>query len=651
MGRENDIKKVLEKIQFENQTIINIIGEPGIGKTEVGNEIFNICKELIGKENSYSISLIDINTVEHVIELILDKMNQDKSGGRELLEKKLSNNKSSKSIFYLDNFEDVFYSDREKAIELLHFLKKCNCLIILTCRINILGIYSYKLDVLDKENSISLFKREMEKVSSQIQYTDEELSRFIGEELGGLPLAIVLAAVNTYSYVSFNKFKQDWDRIKIQGKNIDFCNDEHHKNLVMAISFSYYMIKDEMLTLELWGLVSLMPEGICYEDCEKLIEEYSNECIEKLIKLNLLRIKEDKYFMLPPIRNLFWKLVEENCEIKKGKLIAKLDIFYSAIITQANDRKVDENHREQNLNNYKNRANNIIYYLIVCILEEKFFKIAMEYVDKMRDLFRHTTMYSIELLKLVVKSDFNINYKEILIANAYFIIGTLEFRLDRTNEALSSFKEGEILLNHKIKDTNIIEVELRNINQVMVNIIQLKAQIFLKLEDFEEAERLNMEALSLYKKLDDELGVANSQLNNAHIKISLYKSQKHLLDKNKIICELENALNIYQNLGRKLGIANVKVIFGDLYKELGDDLQSEVYFQQAFDLYKLEKNNLRMAECKFNIAELYKEKKDFKDAHRLYKEAKELLKHEDVEVLIEICDLGIKEISEYMQFE
>jgi tetratricopeptide (TPR) repeat protein len=141
--------------------------------------------------------------------------------------------------------------------------------------------------------------------------------------------------------------------------------------------------------------------------------------------------------------------------------------------------------------------------------------------------------------------------------------------------------------------------------------------IYMSVEEFEEAHKCFQESQQIYKELKDENGTCDTIYNLGVASINLERWDEALLS-------LEKAMKLFEKASNKNGVADA--IYGLALANLGHGNFDEAmeYFKKAQKAYKALENDQGMASVVMDMGAAYADKEDWTNAQATIKKALKL---------------------------
>lgn len=114
------------------------------------------------------------------------------------------------------------------------------------------------------------------------------------------------------------------------------------------------------------------------------------------------------------------------------------------------------------------------------------------------------------------------------------------------------------------------------------------------LGDGSDAQDDFQEALSIYRELDDDLGIAHSFTNLGEIE----KNRGHVAEARRY---LEQSRDIYRRENHRSGLASTLTVLGNLYDDVGDNIEARESYEKALQIYRELGRPNRIADLLLNV--------------------------------------------------
>ena len=539
-GHETDISEVLSWIGTHK--IIIVHGEGGIGKTEFCREVIDRAAKAAPECVVIAVNLIECRDYSQFIRRVagvlgiavaVDATPESIEGSV------LSKLGVVKGILYLDNLEDVMSEAKTEKAErhkVLAFLNKCRndapVTVLVSSRKKIQGVLNkneLELKPLDDDSAVSLF---MEIWGGD---EDEEIRRFVIDDLCNFPLAIILAATHMMYYASsIEELKGQWARAR-ETVRIEGMENERHESVATALSITYEEVKADENARWLWELFTLFPDTIDIDTADRIIPDCYNARV-KLTDLSVLHKGGEKLSMLPLLRE-YVKETEgynEDLEVLSGRLIE----HYSGVfdVDRRTERGLEKDLRAVNA------LGDALYYMDCMVSTNN--TTAVGTLHKMlRGYYMEKPYEAVEMLTKAVKhlsfDDEGIN------ANLIEYLGDLEVRTDKLEEAEKHYVEAEGVYRRIHFDLGL------------ANVLKAMGDLEVRTDKLEEAEKHYREAKGVYRRIHVDLGLANVLKAMGDLERrtdKLEEAEKHYVE----------AEGVYRRIHFDLGLANVLQAMGDL---------------------------------------------------------------------------------------
>ena len=487
-GRDAKIKLVLDNIGTGK--IILVTGEGGIGKTAFCRQV--LVKIAEGGVSYTAVSLIGCRTFDDLVRRIAGQQGialgykDDTDQIERMVFKRLN------GILYLDNFEDVIserFATEDEYDKAISFLRKC----IKIDNLTVLVSSRYWLEADFSVLKVELKELDKNAAISLFDYAREnkdlplndELKDFIINDLHRYPLSIVLVAKQTTYISTIKKLKEKWNT-QWKTVNVKGMENKRHRSLDTAFSMTFAEIKDNKNERALWELFTLFPDQIEETVAEKIIDRYDG-VLRKMMNLGVVHLDNGNLFMQPTLREY---IVETDAYLGDiGEISKNLMAYYTDIYGEDGERI-----RGSDESAYAVECLSDALYYMNWLVERQF----VQDIGKMHFMLRN---YYLDLpYEAIIPVENAVNVSGIsdyIKANLLEYCGDLEMRTDKLEEAEAHYREAENLYR-RIQD----DLGLANVLKAMGDLERRTAKL-------EKAEAHYWEAENLYRRIQDDLGLAN----------------------------------------------------------------------------------------------------------------------------------------------
>ncbi len=211
LGRDYDIRTLVDLLQRPDVRLITLTGLPGVGKTRLSTEVTNTLRPQFA-DGTYFIPLYPITDAEHVITAIAQVLDLRESGTDALLEQVKAYLRDKAVLLVLDNFEHVL-SAAPLIADLLASTHRLKLLITSRAMLHLSAEHEYvlsplalpdlnelpSLEQLAQIPAVALFVARARMVKSDFALTHANAPTVaqVCHRLDGIPLAIELAAARS----------------------------------------------------------------------------------------------------------------------------------------------------------------------------------------------------------------------------------------------------------------------------------------------------------------------------------------------------------------------------------------------------------------------------------------------------------------------
>ncbi len=342
IGREEDLRRIIELISKPDVSFVNILGAGGTGKTTIS---IHVAHQLI-KQFTDGVLFIPLAPVtdSNLVAVTIANVLELQDSGKQPIQQTLTDYLTDKKILLvLDNFEQIV----EAADIVSAIITKCsNAKIIVTSRatLHIRGEHIYNLSPLSipgKEKNLSdeairnfpaidLFITRAREVNNNLQLDSENTNAIVEicQRLDGLPLAIELAASRT-------KLFQPVALLSRMGKSLDLVSrgqrdlPERQQTLRNAIDWSYNLLDEE--SKKVFRILGAFKRSWTLDAADAIVNKNGGginieEVTEKLLDVSLIKpmlvsnSAEPRFNMLQTVHEYANEVLEVSNEATETKL-------------------------------------------------------------------------------------------------------------------------------------------------------------------------------------------------------------------------------------------------------------------------------------------------------------------------------------------
>ncbi|MDR1599512.1 MAG: tetratricopeptide repeat protein [Oscillospiraceae bacterium] len=636
IGRDEFTSKIVGKVLDERKRVVEVYGEPGIGKTTVCLHIVRELKD--NYANVYAVNFTDIREKEAVIAEMLMALGI-KPGETNALEGQLvyAANKRSSTLFYMDNMEDAMRFDSFNDW-FIRFINAVGWTIVFSSRerFNNHMIYSEALEELSPEHALTLFTKHWQNNQRQILPNDEPILKDLLKDMGHHPLSIVLVATQG-RYQSVKDLSNAWHKNPFDD-NISVDGAGRHKNLLKALSFSYESVSEDKRAIEIWAVMTFVPTQISNEMFDAIfgdsVEKY-RDAAARLVKNSLLRGDKSGFSMLNPIKGFIFTRDNEGevCDSAIDRFFDSLTMFY----------KNANNFRGSDYGKWNNLAIDALPIAIELLSKRESHSKAETLTNEMHNHWKYKAFESLVFLQgylpeiktpivrasvLDSMGDLEIQLGKVEAARGHFaeaekLFLAMKSNLGRANALLSMgvlerhLGEVEAAQGHYAEAEKLFLAEKNNLGRA--NVLRSMGDMECQLGEVEAARGHFTQAEKLYRAVKDNLGRANVLQSMGDLEIRLGEveaAQGHFAEAEKL----------YRAVKDNLGRANVLRSMGDMECYLGEVEAAQGHYAEAEKLFLAEKYNLGRANVLRSMGDLEREHGEIDKSIPLYIQALDLYK-------------------------
>ena len=490
-GHEEEIADVLEWIGTYN--IIIVYGEGGIGKTEFCREVLSRVSKKDPRTIVNAVNLIECRDYGQFIRRVAGVLGiavatDDKAEKIERLV--MDRLRGIKGILYLDNLEDVMSETKTEKTErrkVLDFLRNYSGGGMGSVLIS--SRFLPSTDFRFKDFMLEpLDDSAAVSLFTEIWGSDEEeaVRDFVVKDLNKYPLAIILTSKQKRYVRTIEKLKKLWTDAR-QKIRVEGMGNERHESVETALNITYEELNWEKKSRQLWVLFTLFPEDVDVSVVESIIPD-CYDALRKLIDLSVVHEDGEKMWMLPLLR----EYIKDAGDFKDDltELTGKVVEYYSGMFdTNRDKRGSTEDQRAVQV------LPNALYFMgyMVSVNDE-------EVVGEMhKRLCRYYQERPYEAIEVVGRASEQLCFDDERVkANITEHLGDLEMRTDKLEEAERHYVEAEALYRRIQEDLGL------------ANVLQAMGDLYQGKKLFSKGIRHYEEAIGLYRKTKDFMGLAYS---------------------------------------------------------------------------------------------------------------------------------------------
>ncbi|GAB4491175.1 MAG: hypothetical protein OHK0019_10980 [Saprospiraceae bacterium] len=524
-GRDDEIKKVLDFLdstETATQVVAQLTGTGGIGKTEICKRSLQIWLRQNPGARAYWVGLNDGASPAECAADIARALGHDNLPDTEQLFPLLR-----PGLYYLDNLESL---DSEAGNALLRRISQTpGVRLLASSRVRLAALGKpIEVDTLPLEAALRTFREAW--TGDDELFDSPDFPVFVEKDLGCHALSLVLVA-SLGEAKSLRQITADW-----RAKGTAIAKQEHDPTRRGSLAVSLHLSSDTVAqqpgALLLWTVAALFPDGLDRGVLDWLylsVPGVSDESLTALARHRILKRTGETYHLLPPVAR--FALDEAQREVGgfswAAAKAAILPLFQGLV--QAAD----------------SIASTDAALGARAILLEKFSAVHRFLLEECRQEKPDTRLL------------------------AFFQNG------------LRNWFQFSHVLGKEILET-IQPVLAQSSNQRSnANALQALGDLESRLGNVEGARQLYDEAISLFKKEQDDLGRANAlkALGDLERRLGNVEGARQLYDE---------AISLFKKEQSDLGRANALQSLGDLSREAGQPAEALKNYEEALALYQRE---------------------------------------------------------------
>jgi len=619
-GRTKEVKEVIAALEGGESLatvtpaleVLNVEGGPGIGKTEVCKEALRCYLTAHENQRAYYVELVEAADEAGFLTRLAEAFGISQATSREQI---LDAASAGPGIVYLDNLEDVIADNA--AIELLKSLAEIPGVRVLASSRETLPGVAHNIPIrrLDLQAAVELFLEQWRRSGATADLPESpEVREFVENDLDRHPLSIVLVAAQGYQFNSLAGLRDAWRKESVRLARLPRGREDRLSSLEVSISHSFQAAGRESpeATL-LWGLMGMFPEGMSPSAWRMLFSEEPEKAAgarEALLRLNILDVKSGGALeMLAPLRQFILdKARREEDGLSSQTLAEKSYTYFYQVASEADDQTFSLDHTAT-LDALLAEFPNIHHFFAFAG------SLGGDWPRRLSDLSFHLLnyyQYRVLLGEDILQRLLPLQQPAGLTlqaAQSAEFLGDLESRLGKLDEAETHYKEA-IELFRREQD-----------NLGLANTCRSMGDLESRLGKPDEAETHYKEAMELYRQERSNLGLANAIQ-------SLGDLESRLGKPDEAEAHYKEAMELYRQERSNLGLANAIRSLGDLERHLGKLDEAETHYKEAMELYRQERFNLGLSNAIRSLGDLESRLGKLDEAEAHYKEAIELYRQE-----------------------
>ena len=599
---ESDRGEVLVGREAELSTVIDwigihkiivVYGDSGTGKTE-------FCREVLKRTNTkyYIVNLINCKDFSQFIRRIADAMEIMVAfdDTPESIESMVLNRING--VLYLDAFENAI---REKNVEnadrdkIFDFLRKC--MSVTSATVLISSRTTLQTDLSFKAINLGVLDDDSAVSLFMKLWKGEEseaIRDFVIDDLNKDPLAIVLTARQKGYVATIDELKDLWKKAKKNARVIDI-NSSRYMTVKTGLDIAYENLKSNDNARYLWELFTLFPETIDVSTAENIIPDFYIAGVI-LSDMGILYVNEKSLSMLSLIRDY----IKETNEYKKDLTFLTKRVLHYYLKRFKVDRR-----SEMGLDKDQIAIESLTdaLFFMTRMVDEEYTEVVCILHLLLRDYYMEKPYEAVEVVTKAAKQT---NYvDEGIKANIIEYLGDLEIYTDKLEEAEEHYRNAEEIYR-RIQD-----------NLGLANVLLAMGDLYMRTDKLEEAEGYYREAEGLYRRIHDDLGLANvlKAMGDLDMRTAkLEEAEGHYRE----------AEELYRRIKDNLGLANVLKAMGDLEMRTAKLEEAEDHYREAEELYRRIQDDLGLANVLLSLGDIETRIAKLEEAEGYYHEAKEL---------------------------
>lgn len=578
VGRDVFIQNLYERCTNHSAPVF-VTGIGGQGKTEVCHAVLRRLEE--DGHNILYVSVAEIQSPALLCQTIAQKAGiptlpddkaSDLPGYLDYLLDELSTR--SDAVLYLDNFEDVWHAAQEderlKVLEFLVQLCQMGLPVLLSSQVAPTS-YDVPQDVLPLESlnrkdgkDRELFQDIYEEKKGHLPLEGQAFEDLL-QQLDGHPLSILLTATLAAHAPSWENVLERWTHAQQKTSN------PRHTSLDTALQAVWDALSPSPQAIHLWGLIALYYGPLEYPQLMELAENEQERqqweaSIDQLCDACLVNWDDTRatLVMLQPVKEGFFLLAEADEVVS---CILQWYDHYGSILESAND---FHHSNYQLAHTYVVEHLPQLFHLLERMQASKWqqqLSSATEFLtEKMSNYFQFSILHGLDILnKLLPLAQQHENHSLVALISA--ILANLLSRIGQFSQAQDLYLQAESLFR-LVQD-----------NLGLANTLLNRADLFCHTGQFSQAQDMYNQAETLYHQVHGNQGLANTLLSRADL-LSLTGQLPQAQDM------YAQAETLYRQVCDNLGLANTLKGRALLHLSSHDYNQTLVFLFRALPLYE-----------------------------------------------------------------
>lgn len=334
LGREEDLKKICERLEMPSCRLISIIGAGGIGKTRLALQVgAEMIEEF--KHGVYFIPLASLDSDDYIIPTIAHSLNFSFYSRQDEKSQLFGYLREKEMLLILDNFEHLVDA-APVILELIASARACKILVTSRELMNLQGEWLYNVQgmelpdgkgTFEENDAVQLFLYHAQRVNAEIDLErDRPAILRICELVSGLPLGIELAVswLRTLSCQDVaHEIAQTYDFLSTSFRDMPI----RHRSLRAVFDYSWNLLTSYEQNLLM--CLSVFRGGFTRQAAEE-VTDIPLSLLSSLIDKSLLRCSSSgRYEVLETVRQYASERLQEHPDIETAVKKKHSDYFAS----------------------------------------------------------------------------------------------------------------------------------------------------------------------------------------------------------------------------------------------------------------------------------------------------------------------------------